>query len=176
MLPFPQLKKQYIANSVLTSPPWTNESKAHLDELTDRIVYLYARIAAGGDLELAKQQLRAQLREKIVVDRETVWAKMVDERRREDGNLKVVKQEEHVSVHDKNTWRARLGLTWVSGKFLTFVLACGVLATIVGVQPFEREEESNCLAMLVFCTILWATEVSGKMSRGYVSILRDRES
>ena len=31
----------------------------------EKILYLYARVAAGGDLELAKQQLRAQLREKV---------------------------------------------------------------------------------------------------------------
>lgn len=31
----------------------------------DQILYLYARVAAGGDVELAKQQLRAQLREKV---------------------------------------------------------------------------------------------------------------
>lgn len=33
--------------------------------MMDQILYLYARVAAGGDIELAKQQLRAQLREKV---------------------------------------------------------------------------------------------------------------
>jgi phosphate transporter len=39
--------------------------KDKLEETMDRILYLYGRVAAGGDLELAKQQLKAQLREKV---------------------------------------------------------------------------------------------------------------
>jgi phosphate transporter len=40
----------------------------------EKILYLYARVAAGGDLELAKQQLRAQLREKV---RESCWERQL---------------------------------------------------------------------------------------------------
>lgn len=63
--PLLQLKKRYIAQSVLTSYPWKTETKERLNEMMDQILYLYARVAAGGDIELAKQQLRAQLREKV---------------------------------------------------------------------------------------------------------------
>ena len=63
--PLWQLKKRYIAQSVLTSYPWKTETKERLNEMMDQILYLYARVAAGGDIELAKQQLRAQLREKV---------------------------------------------------------------------------------------------------------------
>jgi phosphate transporter len=49
----------------MTSYPWQTETKEHLEETMEKILYLYARVAAGGDLELAKQQLRAQLREKV---------------------------------------------------------------------------------------------------------------
>jgi phosphate transporter len=62
---FPQLKKRYIESTVMTSYPWQTETKEHLEETMEKILYLYARVAAGGDLELAKQQLRAQLREKV---------------------------------------------------------------------------------------------------------------
>ena len=60
-----QLKKRYIESTVMTSYPWQTETKEHLEETMEKILYLYARVAAGGDLELAKQQLRAQLREKV---------------------------------------------------------------------------------------------------------------
>ena len=60
-----QLKKRYIESTVMTSYPWQTETKDHLEETMEKILYLYARVAAGGDLELAKQQLRAQLREKV---------------------------------------------------------------------------------------------------------------
>jgi phosphate transporter len=41
------------------------KSKEDLDAFIDCVHFLYARVAAGGDMELAKQQLRAQLREKV---------------------------------------------------------------------------------------------------------------
>jgi phosphate transporter len=53
------------------------------------------------------------------------------------------------------SWGSVIGM-----KGMTFIFALVVLATVVAVQPFARVEESNCLAMLLFCTILWATEVS----------------
>ncbi|KAJ9123204.1 hypothetical protein QFC22_001397 [Naganishia vaughanmartiniae] len=156
------LKKKYIAKSVLTSYPWKTDTKDRLNELMDQILYLYARIAAGGDIELARQQLRAQLREKIVVDRETVWSKMVQERRRDNAQLKVVGQDGALSASEKTVLKTPIGTlslpSWISRRPLIFILACSVLCGIIRLQPFDKEEESNCLAMLIFCTILWATE------------------
>lgn len=152
------LKKRYIDEKVLQSQPWKSDTKAHLDETMQRILVLYARVAAGGDVELAKQQLRAQLREKIVVDRETVWGKMIERRRQGDSNLKVVA----LTEKGYNTIRTPIGSlhfpAWLSIKAIIFLFACVTLVTIVRIQPFDEVAESNCLATLVFCTILWATE------------------
>jgi len=98
------------------------------------------------------------------VDRETVWSQMVSGHRGQ-GIFRSVEPELLVTGGEtKRSFRTPLGRfrvpDWFSAKGLIFGLACGVLAIIVAVQPFERVEESNCLAMLVFCTILWATEVS----------------
>ncbi|GHJ86009.1 hypothetical protein NliqN6_2411 [Naganishia liquefaciens] len=157
-----ELKKRYIAQSVLTSYPWKTETKERLNEMMDQILYLYARVAAGGDVELAKQQLRAQLREKIVVDRETVWSRMVQERRRENQQLKVVGPDGAQYASEKTVIRTPIGTlklpSWIARRPLIFILACGVLVGVIQAKPFDREEESNCLGMLLFCTILWATE------------------
>lgn len=100
----------------------------------------------------------------IVVDRETVWSKMVSDRRREDAQLTVVEHGQHASEKHHTLVRTRFGSlrvpNWLSGSAIIFVLAVVIMVVIIQVQPFEREEESNCLAMLLFCTILWATEVS----------------
>jgi len=149
----------------MTSYPWQLSSKEELDKLLAQILFLYTRIVTGGDEAAAKEQLRLQLREKVVVDRGTVWSQAVSARRT-NGVFKSVEPEVHVSTFepDKRIWNTPLGKfkppTWISAKGLIFLLALGVMGVIVAVQPFDREEESNCLAMLVFCTILWATEVS----------------
>jgi phosphate transporter len=159
-----QLKKEYVANVVLQSDPWRPSTREALDQDLGRILFLYRRVVVGGDEDLAKEQLRSQLREKVVVDRETVWSQMVSGRR-EQGIFRSVEPDEHVSAfeHPKGSIKTPLGRfglpSWWSGKAAILVLALIVMFVIVQVQPFDRVEESNCLAMLVFCTMLWATEV-----------------
>lgn len=158
-----QLKKDYVANVVLQSDPWLPATREALDQTLARILFLYRRVVVSGDEDLAKEQLRSQLREKVVVDRETVWSQMVSGRR-EQGIFRSVEPDEHVSAYDKNnssirTPLGRLGVpSWWSGKAAIFLVALAVMFTVVQIQPFDRVEESNCLAMLLFCTILWATE------------------
>lgn len=157
-----------MAESVTTSKPWLPESREHLDHFLARILFLYRRVAVSGDEDLAKEQLRAQLREKVVVDRETVWSQMVSQQggRVSEGKFRSVEPEMHVSIFDEDprTIKTPFGKfkppTWLSLKACIVLFALGVMVLIVEIQPFERVEVSNCMAMLVFCTILWATEVS----------------
>jgi phosphate transporter len=153
------LKKDYVTNSVLTSYPWSSATTSDLDNFLSRILFLYRRVATSGDEELAKEQLRSQLREKVVVDRETVWSQMVSGRR-EQGIFRSVNQEIEVPSFEAKSAFGRRWPAWLTAKTCILLLALGVLVAIVQIQPFERVEESNCLAMLIFCTILWATEVS----------------
>ncbi|WVQ81862.1 hypothetical protein IAT38_003989 [Cryptococcus sp. DSM 104549] len=159
-----KLKKQYVSDVVLKSSPWTEESKKEIDELLARILFLYRRVAAGGDDELAKDQLRSQLREKVVIDRETVWSQMVSGRNRTTGIFRSVTPDQLVSSYepDKALVRTPLGTIrvpgWLSLKGFIFAFAFALMVAVVLVQPFDRVEPSNCAAMLVFCIILWATE------------------
>ncbi|KAK8854806.1 hypothetical protein IAR55_003545 [Kwoniella newhampshirensis] len=159
-----KLKKEYVSETVLKSYPWTQEAKEELDQLLARILFLYRRVAAAGDEELAKEQLRSQLREKVVIDRETVWSQMVSGHNRSQGIFRSVTPDQITSSLDtnKHIYRTPLGSfrwpTFFTIKGGIFVFAFAVMVALVQIQPFERVEESNCLAMLVFCTMLWATE------------------
>lgn len=116
----------------------------------------------SGDEDLAKEQLRSQLREKVVVDRETVWSQMVSGHR--DGIFRSIEPEFQVGAPTGKLVKTPFGRlrvpTWFSAKGLICVIAVAALVGISVAEPMDRVEESNCLAMLVFCTILWATEVS----------------
>lgn len=119
-------------------------------------------MAVAGDEDLAREQLRSQLREKVVVDRETVWSQMVSGHRSQ-GIFRSVEPEVDVATYEggsDKSIRGRLkALSPFTGKAFIFMLAVAALVAVIQVQPFDRVEESNCLAMLIFCTILWATEV-----------------
>ena len=140
------------------SYPWLSETKEELDNLLGRILFIYRRVAVAGDEALAKEQLRSQLREKVVVDRETVWSQMVSGHRSQ-GIFRSVEPAAD-DAFEMTSGTNRTLPAWVSTKAIMFIIAAVVLVVIVQVQPFDRVEESNCLAMLAFCTILWATEVS----------------
>ena len=114
-------------------------------------------MVVAGDEDLAKEQLRSQLREKVVVDRDTVWSQMVSGHRSQ-GIFRSVETEAD-DAFETSAAGNRMLPAWFSMKGIFFGLAAVALVVIVQIQPFDRVEESNCLAMLVFCTILWATEV-----------------
>ncbi|WVQ99989.1 hypothetical protein IAU59_007132 [Kwoniella sp. CBS 9459] len=159
-----KLKKQYIPESVLTVSPWTAEAKEELDQLLAQILFLYRRVAAAGDEELAKEQLRSQLREKVVIDRETVWSQMVSGHNKTQGIFRSVTPDDLVSSfdQDKDIVRTPVGRfrkpQWLTPRVFILGFAFALLVALVQIQPMEGVEESNCLALLVFCTILWATE------------------
>ena len=151
---------------MLKSRPWIESDREELDHITSRILLLYRRIVTSGNEDQAKEQLRSQLREKVVVDRETVWAQMVSGQRGQQGIFRSIEPDSVSDVFEpkgavvKTPFGRFRRPHWLSTKGIIFLVACCVLVTVSQVQPFARVEESNCLAMLLFCTILWATEVS----------------
>ncbi|EIW67285.1 hypothetical protein TREMEDRAFT_45287 [Tremella mesenterica DSM 1558] len=153
-----KLKNDYVPNIVLTSRPWVQSDRDDLDNLISHILLLYRRIVTSGNEDQAKDQLRAQLREKVVVDRETVWSQMVSGHRGQGIFRSIEPDEESVFKPDPTQRSGKYLPGWLSRKVVLCLLALGVLVIIVQTQPVGRVEESNCLAMLLFCTILWATE------------------
>lgn len=101
----------------------------------------------------------------MVVDRETVWSQMVSGRNRSEGIFRSVTSDQIASTEpNKNVLKTPCGSfrvpTWLTMKAAMVILATVSSILIVHLQPLDRVEESNCMAMLVFCIILWATEVS----------------
>ena len=152
-----KMKKTFMSDTVDQAYPWLQTTKNQLDALLAQTLFLYRRVVVAGDEDLAKEQLRSQLRDKVVVDRETVWSQMVAGRNPR-GVFRSVEHDVDGSTFDRQ--ESGNASRMISPKFIIFLVALALLVIIIIVQPFRRVEESNCLAMLVFCTILWATEVS----------------
>ena len=156
-----RLKREYMAK-VEGSYPFLHKTKEGLQRALSQVTQSYARIATEGKLAMAQSELKSYLREHIVWERNTIWRDMVElERRRETIGLRTNASNEapmrqwvaiHVcccTVHVP---------TVIPAGILAFLFASIVLLAIVFVQPLSAVEQNNCLAILVFASILWASE------------------
>lgn len=172
-----ELKSAYMEQHVDTAYPFKEETKAVLENYIAKMEASYAEVVTGGDEELAKKDLRSHLREHVVWERNTVWRDLIGLERRAEaarlgqallgqGNTAVHTRlqgddEQLVSLKQIPTPLGRLRLpAWlVSSSILTLVLCIVAFLLLLFIPFMEKEDEQNCLALLVFVSMLWATEV-----------------
>jgi phosphate transporter len=148
---------------VENAPPFTQASKDKLNDAIQRLVELYAKCVTRGDIAAAKQHLKLHQRENIAWERDTVWRQMIGKERRGEGNgqpkaigASLMKEDES-GLLDVGTPMGRFRLT---KKKISILIAAAVFATLLNVQTVDGVEANRCFALLTFCTIMWATEVS----------------
>lgn len=143
------------------SLPFTQAKKDELNGIVNLLVDLYSKCVTHGDASLAKRQLRLHQREHIAWERDTVWRQMIGHARRgegESGGLKalggslVVEDEGGLNVATPaGRFRLKLRHMWLLLSIIVFVV-------LLNVQSIEGEEANKCFAVLIFATLLWATE------------------
>ncbi|PWY97005.1 SPX-domain-containing protein [Testicularia cyperi] len=166
------LKDRYMADHLRSQRPFQHETKQKLDDCINLLIQLYAKVVTSGDLAAAKQQLQVHLREQVVWQRNTVWREMIGIERRAEGaaleRTVMGTGSKHSQYEAKKPTRLRTPCgsitvpSWLSMSTLHLIIAFTALVALLkapGLRFFNRVEEQNCLAMLVFCTVLWATEV-----------------
>ncbi|EPQ28079.1 uncharacterized protein PFL1_04406 [Pseudozyma flocculosa PF-1] len=164
-----ELKDRYLDGVVRAEAPFMRETMQRLDETIALLVQFYAKVVTNGDGEAALQQLKTHLREQVVWQRNTVWREMIGIERRAQGaalERTVMGSTKRADYEPAKPTRLRTPCgavtvpSWLSMSTLHLVdRVHGAWRRAPGLRFFNRVEEQNCLAMLVFCTILWATEV-----------------
>ena len=186
------LKQQYLKDAVAPAYPFRPATVQHIDENIERIEKVYADMITKGDVENARRELRLHLREHVVWERNTVWREMIGvERKAQAANLGIrqtllgrnhnksrLQGDEHYEMSTKElaTPVGRLTCpTWLfSSTFIWLVAIFAVFVTLLMLPIMKRPEQQNCLAMLVFVSALWATEVSQKFPEAYQDLTRKR--
>ncbi|KAJ7909059.1 Sodium:sulfate symporter transmembrane region-domain-containing protein [Mycena leptocephala] len=120
----------------------------------DPPVDVYAKCVTRGDRSLAKQQLRLHQRENIAWERDTVWRQMIGRARRGDGEI-VGAAGASLPGMALNLGFARLRIT---KKKVALLIAIAVFVALLNTQTVDEPEANRCYAVLMFCTLLWATE------------------
>ena len=179
-----ELKKKYIETAVAPSYAFQPSTMQHLEENISKLEQTYADIVTQGDVETARKELRLHLREHVVWERNTVWREMIGiERKAQAANLGLKRTllghaHDHAQTRlqgddDKHPDMKQLSTPvgkvkcppWLlSSTMITLVAIVAVFFILLYIPIMKKVEEQNCLAMLVFVSLLWATEVSFRNS------------
>jgi phosphate transporter len=174
------LKSKYLKQYVDSATVFQPETMSNLEKNIQRMERAYADVVTHGDVEVAKKELRLHLREHVVWERNTVWREMIGiERKSQAANLGIRRT---LLGRDNNPATARLQgdddsspemkelatpigrfrfPTWIfSSTMITLVILFAIFMVMLYVPILKNVAQQNCLAMLVFVSLLWATEVS----------------
>ncbi|KAL5339054.1 SPX domain-containing protein [Aspergillus crustosus] len=172
------LRREYMSSTVSPADPFIASTTEKIEAYIHQIETLYADLTTMGDLDLAKRELRLHLREHVVWERNTVWREMIGiERKAQAANVGIRRtllggdadpasarrQGDEQALSSKEL-RTPIGVisapTWLwSANFGTLVIVLLVFTLLLVIPIMEKPEQQNCLAMLVFVSLLWATEV-----------------
>ncbi|KAI1104833.1 SPX-domain-containing protein [Jackrogersella minutella] len=171
-----EFRPRYMKDTVEASYPFLPETIRHVEESIAKMEKAYADIVAHGDELLAKKDLRSHLREHVVWERNTVWRELIGLERRaeaaslgkgllgaQNNGIKVRLQGDDAPVTPMREIETPVGRftcpTWLFGStMLTLLGIIAIFLVLLSVPIMERPEQQNCLAMLIFVSLLWATE------------------
>lgn len=173
-----KLKSSYIEKKVKPAYPFLASTMEQLSDQLLRVETGYASIVTKGDVDAARSELRLHLREHVVWERNTVWREMIGiERKAQAANLgirntmlgqdhdpkkaRLQGDDEHAATKEVVTplGRTRCPRFLLSGTFWVLISSIAVFAVLLAVPIMEEPEQQNCLALVVFVSLLWATEV-----------------
>ncbi|RMZ74422.1 PHO87 [Pyrenophora seminiperda CCB06] len=172
-----KLKKTYLSKYVYPAYPFQQSTMDELTRNLQRIEAAYAQIGTKGDIVEAKRELRLHLREHVVWERNTVWREMIGIERKAQaanigitqtllgrdttgGNVRRQGDEVESDMKELDTPIGRYRCPqWLISKTFWILIACIAVFVVLLVVPImEVPEQQNCLAMVVFVSLLWATE------------------
>ena len=174
------LKGTYMKDIVTPAYPFKEDTMKHIDENIAKVERTYAEVITKRDIGEARRELRLHLREHVVWERNTVWREMIGiERKAQAANMglrrtllgadddptKARLQGDEDGVPSTKEVRTPLGRykcpAWLfSSTFFTLVIILAIFVVLLVIPIMEKQEQQNCLAMLVLVSLMWATEVS----------------
>jgi hypothetical protein len=173
-----KLKSIYLNKYVYPAYPFQQSTMDRLTENLERIEAAYAQICTKGDVAEAKRELRLHLREHVTWERNTVWREMIGiERKAQAANIgisqtllgrdttggKIRRQGDDIEPDLKEVstpiGKYRCPQWLISRAFWMLVACISVFVVLLVVPIMEKPEQQNCLAMVIFVSLLWATEV-----------------
>ncbi|KAJ9152288.1 SPX-domain-containing protein [Coniochaeta hoffmannii] len=169
-----ELQRKYMDSFVNSAYAFSPDTLEVLEGYISKMEDAYATIVTNGDKELAKRDLRSHLREHVVWERNTVWREMIGMERRHEaaslgrtllGNTDPTRllQGDDEALPPTTEIKTPIGRftcpTWLVGSTMFSLLTIiAIFIALLYIPIMQAPEQQNCLAMLIFVSLLWATE------------------
>ncbi|KAG0200710.1 low-affinity phosphate transporter [Mortierella sp. GBA30] len=152
-------KKVYMNQVVLQAYPFKLETTSKLQEQIDRVIGIYAKIFTNGDVEVANRSLKMHLKEHMVWERNTIWRDMIGiERKSQAVAVRPSSALKKEPIVIKTPCGALKMPNFLTRDALVLAICCTIFVVLLNVELFDGPEKQNCFAILVFASLLWATE------------------
>ncbi|KAI9346588.1 SPX domain-containing protein [Obelidium mucronatum] len=125
-----------------------------LREAIERVVEIYARVATDNDLRNARVELDSKCRQRITIERNTVWKDMVEVGGRTMSIVEARRKPDGEDEDDRPWW-----CRFLTPRFIIFGILLGLFYFLLHYQIFETEEQQNCFAIFIFASGMWAFEI-----------------
>jgi phosphate transporter len=155
------MSQLYLTQTVKASYPYLEPTTERLQEKIDQAQFIYAKLREI-DEQTAFEELRSHLKEHVVWERNTVWRDMIGMERRANG---LAVQQNYVpptagyGAVDKVPI---ISTKSIYANFKTILLSALCIGVFIGIliwRPFGDRHVDHCFALLIFASLLWATEV-----------------
>ncbi|KAI0319073.1 SPX domain-containing protein [Amylostereum chailletii] len=152
------LQRHYLHTVLEPSPPFDPASRARFSDAQAKLLQMYAKCVTRGDVGIAQRHLKTHLREHIAWERDTVWRQMIGRERRGEsmgmGAPVGLERSDEKALEVKTP----VGRLRFSRKAVWVFAAAVIFTVLLNVQTVEGDAANWCVAVLVFATMLWATE------------------
>lgn len=135
------LKREFMGK-VKNTRVFKDQTRNLLQSMIEKVENMHAVLAGEDDLAKNRRKLKELLKEQVKFERNTVWRDMIQLERK----VAAVKPEQ---PQLKNK-------LWI-------IAACMLVFGLILRMDWLPREEQNCLAMVIFMSLLWATE-AGRLS------------
>ncbi|KAJ2091334.1 low-affinity phosphate transporter [Coemansia sp. RSA 986] len=151
------LRTEYIHDTVNAAYPFTADAQSSLREKMESAAYAFGLASGCTSIDDALAELKKCLREEVIWERNTIWRDMIANERMV--NAVGVQSPDLEPATAETIATLKPGRLTNTQKQLLRISACVAVFGIAWALPmFGGPEQQRCWAMLVFVSLLWATE------------------
>ncbi|KAI8320418.1 SPX-domain-containing protein [Martensiomyces pterosporus] len=151
------LRDTYLEETVKVSYPFTSAAQNSLREHMERVAYGFGLSSGFNTMDDTLKELKKCLREEVVWERNTVWRDMIANERMVNA-VGVQSPELDSASNAATNPLKRRGMTNTQKQLLRLAVCTAVFGIVWAIPLFDGVEQQRCWAMLIYVSLLWATE------------------